>query len=81
MAAISGEHQTTDDDIVHVPVPKHLLATVYRALADAMASDGDTAAESSVGGRSMIDLIVEAAQHIGADERLVSLTDLYNSYR
>lgn len=79
--APTGEYETTGDDIVHVPVPKRFLATVYRALGDAMVTNGDSLAEGPMAGRNLIDLIVEAAKAIDADRRAVSLPSLYNAYR
>ncbi|MDB5075066.1 MAG: hypothetical protein JWO42_1245, partial [Chloroflexi bacterium] len=81
MVATMSEPETTEADIVHVPVPKHLLGTVYRALADAMATPGGAEAEGLVEGRNMVELVVDAGQAIDADQRPVSLTDLYNAYR
>jgi len=79
----------TNDEIIHVPVPKHLLPAVYRLLADGMTSASTHAismipvplAESYVARRNMIDLIVDSAGQIGAARQPVSLTDLYTAYR
>ena len=88
MVATMGEQEMSSDEIVQVPVPRHLLAEVYRVLADGMApatgSSRQGEPEFPIAGqrtkRNMIDLIVEVARRMGADQHPVSLADLRNAY-
>ncbi len=88
MVATMGEPETSSDEIVQVAVPKHLLAQVYRVLADNMApptgSDGHLESEFPVTvqktKQNMIDLIVEVAWAMGVNQHPVSLRDLHTTY-
>jgi len=86
---IASERDTDGDNLVQVAVPQRLLPAVYRVLADAMAPiapdnaavGAPTPTRTQQVNRNLIDLIVDAATRIGADQEAVSLTRLYNAYR
>lgn len=75
---------TNNDDIVYVPIPRHLLPILYRVLPAVMAegTERETLAAStpSIAKRTLIDLITKVAYEIGADQHPVSLVDLHAAY-
>ncbi len=75
---------TNYDDIVYVPIPRHLLPILYRALPAVMAEGAEreklSASPPSNAKRTLIDLITKVAYEIGADQHPVSLADLHTAY-
>lgn len=74
-----------DENYVYVPVPRRLLAAFYRALAQTMAEATDDDLRAWPGGlgsgkRNLIDLIVQVAASIGAEQRPVEIRELHDAY-
>lgn len=77
---------TTDDGFVYVPIPERLLPAYCRWLPTVMAEppeeekDMVPALETQRRNLNVIDLSIEAAREIGADQHPVSLPDLHTAY-
>ncbi len=76
----------SNDEIVYVPLPRHLLSVFYRMLPAMMGEtpEGETAAASVLNAEkrnlNVIDLSIDAAREIGADKHPISLADLHIAY-
>lgn len=76
----------SNDEIVYVPIPRHLLPAFYRLLPAMMAetAERETVAASVPDTQkrnlNVINLSIDAARAIGADQHPISLADLHTAY-
>lgn len=77
---------SANDGFVYVPIPEHLLPEFCRWLPTAMAETSEEETEMALTPDTqrrtlyVIDLSIEAAREIGADQHPVSLPDLHSAY-
>ena len=74
-----------DDEIVYIPIPRRYLPALYRALPSIMEEASGQAETSLIptpdaSKRNLIDLIIDVAQKVGADQKPVFLKYLNVAY-